>query len=244
MIKRKRIVTSCFLIMLIVCMVGVFGCRSKSNNSIINNNAKSTYTEKQQSAINNAKQKISSGNGLSSKELLEALQKDGYTKDEAQFAIDNCGASWKEEAVKRAKYVLEKYNYWIGNNIPKTQTMQMLQDYFTKDEIDYAKDKLKDTWKEVAYLHAKHEFDYGLRLDELKAYLLEDKSNGVVDFTSEEVEYAIKKCGTFDDKEQALKRVKSLSKYKSSYNEILDKLISAGFSSADATEALDKSGIE
>ena len=39
--------------------------------------------------------------------LIEQLKFEGYSTDEATYAVDNCGADWKEQAAKAAKEYLE-----------------------------------------------------------------------------------------------------------------------------------------
>lgn len=39
--------------------------------------------------------------------LIKQLEFEGYSNDDAVFAVDNCGADWKEQAVKKAKSYLD-----------------------------------------------------------------------------------------------------------------------------------------
>ena len=44
---------------------------------------------------------------FSKKGLIDQLEFEGYTTEEATYAVNNCGANWKEQAVKSAKNYLE-----------------------------------------------------------------------------------------------------------------------------------------
>lgn len=39
--------------------------------------------------------------------LINQLEFEGYSTEDATFAVDNCGADWKEQAVKKAKSYLD-----------------------------------------------------------------------------------------------------------------------------------------
>lgn len=45
--------------------------------------------------------------GFSKSGLIEQLKYEGYTDSEAKYAVENCGANWKEQAAKSAKTYLE-----------------------------------------------------------------------------------------------------------------------------------------
>lgn len=44
---------------------------------------------------------------FSYKGLIEQLEFEGFTKSEATYAVDNCGADWNEQAVKKARQYLD-----------------------------------------------------------------------------------------------------------------------------------------
>ncbi len=43
--------------------------------------------------------------------LIEQLEYEGYTPDEAKYGVDNCGADWNEQAAKKAASYLEVMNF-------------------------------------------------------------------------------------------------------------------------------------
>lgn len=67
---------------------------------------------------------------------------EGFSKDEAQYAIDNINADWKENALKKAK------SYQSSMSMSKSKIYQQLTspygEEFTKDEAQYAIDHLED----------------------------------------------------------------------------------------------------
>ena len=78
-----------------------------------------TISDTQQSASNNVNATMGERMALASaknylrviafsrKGLIEQLEFEGYTTEEATYAVNNCGANWKEQAVKSAKNYLE-----------------------------------------------------------------------------------------------------------------------------------------
>lgn len=43
--------------------------------------------------------------------LIDQLEYEGYTHDEALYGVDHCGANWKEQAVKVAADYLETMSF-------------------------------------------------------------------------------------------------------------------------------------
>lgn len=43
--------------------------------------------------------------------LIEQLEYEGFTKSEAKYAVNNCGANWKEQAVKKAEQYLKNQSF-------------------------------------------------------------------------------------------------------------------------------------
>ncbi|MBS7008406.1 Ltp family lipoprotein [Anaerostipes sp.] len=43
--------------------------------------------------------------------LIEQLEYEGFTKKEAKYAVDNCGANWKEQAAKKAEQYLRNQSF-------------------------------------------------------------------------------------------------------------------------------------
>ena len=43
--------------------------------------------------------------------LIKQLEYEGYTKEEATYAVDHCGADWKEQAAKSAASYLRTMSF-------------------------------------------------------------------------------------------------------------------------------------
>lgn len=65
-----------------------------------------TATMGQKNALKSAKNYLSIM-GFSRKGLIEQLEYEGYTTEEATYAVNNCGADWNEQAAKSAKSYLD-----------------------------------------------------------------------------------------------------------------------------------------
>ena len=69
--------------------------------------------------------------------LVEQLQFEGYTAEEAEYAADHCGADWKEQAVGKGKI------YMQTADLSYTRLIEQLQhDGFTAEEAEYAVDQI------------------------------------------------------------------------------------------------------
>ena len=70
--------------------------------------------------------------GFSKKGLIRQLEFEGYSTEEATYAVNNCGADWKEEAVRVAK------NYLNTMSFSKQGLIDQLEfEGFTSEEASY-----------------------------------------------------------------------------------------------------------
>lgn len=71
--------------------------------------------------------------GISHKGIIQQLEFEGYTNEEAVYAADNCGANWNEEAAEAAESYLDVMSF------SKDGLIQQLQfDGFTAEQALYA----------------------------------------------------------------------------------------------------------
>lgn len=70
---------------------------------------------------------------LSYQGLVQQLEYDGFSNDEAIFAADNCGADWNDQAAKKASDYLNMMNFSRSGLIE-----QLEYDGFTADQAEYA----------------------------------------------------------------------------------------------------------
>lgn len=73
---------------------------------------------------------------FSYKGLIEQLEYEGYSTAEATYAVDNCGADWKEQAVKKAEEYL-KYSAFSKSGLIE----QLEYEGFTHDQAAYGADQ-------------------------------------------------------------------------------------------------------
>jgi len=87
--------------------------------------------------------------------LIEQLEFEGYSHEEAVAAVDNCGADWNEQAAKSAATYLEysafSYTGLIG---------QLEFEGFTTEQATNAVDNIGADWNEQAVKAAKEYLDY------------------------------------------------------------------------------------
>lgn len=64
--------------------------------------------------------------------LIEQLEYEGYTTSEATYAVDNCGADWKEQAALSAKAYLDIMSFSRSGLID-----QLMYEGYTRSEAEY-----------------------------------------------------------------------------------------------------------
>ena len=68
--------------------------------------------------------------------LIEQLEYEGYTKEEAKYGADHCGADWKEQAVKCAK------SYLSFSTFSRQELIRQLEfEGFTHEQAVYGVEK-------------------------------------------------------------------------------------------------------
>ena len=65
--------------------------------------------------------------------LIEQLEYEGYSNEEAEYAAKNCGADWNEQAVKSAKQYLDIMSFSRQSLIE-----QLEYEGYTYDQASYA----------------------------------------------------------------------------------------------------------
>lgn len=82
--------------------------------------------------------------------LIHQLEYEGFSTDEATYGADNCGANWKEQALKKAKSYLNSSAFSYSG-----LQHQLEYEGFTEDEAQYGVDNCHADWKEQAVKKAK-----------------------------------------------------------------------------------------
>ena len=75
--------------------------------------------------------------GFSRKGLIEQLEYEGYSTDDATFAVDNVNVNWNEECFESAQSYLEYMSFSRQGLID-----QLEYEGFTSSQIQYAIDKV------------------------------------------------------------------------------------------------------
>ena len=71
--------------------------------------------------------------------LIEQLQYEGYTDSECVYAVDNCGASWKKQAVGKAQ------DYLKSSSFSRKELVEQLEfEGFTAEEAEYGVSQVYD----------------------------------------------------------------------------------------------------
>lgn len=103
-----------------------------------------TLTVSQKNAVRQAHSYLSWGD-FSYSGLVDQLEFEGYSHDDAVFAVDNCGANWYEQAVKSANSYL-KYSAFSREGLID----QLEYEGFSEDEATYGVDSTGADWYEQA----------------------------------------------------------------------------------------------
>ena len=104
---------------------------SRSNAEISNQEIQSAPTTGQKNALSTALQYLSVLS-FSRSGLIDQLEYEGFTNEEAVYAVDNCGADWNEQASKCAKHYLELMPFSRQELVD-----QLLYEGFTQSQADY-----------------------------------------------------------------------------------------------------------
>lgn len=91
----------------------------------------STVTIGQKNALNSAKDYLELM-AFSYSGLIEQLEYEGYTTEEATYAADNCGADWNEQAAKSAQAYLDMMSFSRAELID-----QLIYEGFTSEQAEY-----------------------------------------------------------------------------------------------------------
>lgn len=143
-----------------------------------------TITPEQKNALNKAKSYLSL-TAFSRSGLIHQLEFEGYSTQDATYAVDNCGANWNDLAIKKAK------SYLSHSSFSKQSLVEQLEfEGYTHKEAIYGVDRCGADWDEQAAKKA-------------KSYLSHSSFSrkGLIDqllfegFTQEQAEYGVTAAG-------------------------------------------------
>ena len=142
----------------------------------IGDNALNTRSEEFR-AIEKAKSYIQYN--YSRKKIIDKLVSNGFSKETAEYAANNCDADWNQAAVNKALSYLQ-YNY-SANKIYK----KLLDDGFTDDQAKFGVEHCEADWFFIAYNKALSYIKYNYSNEKILNKL---KSDG---FTDEQAKAAV-----------------------------------------------------
>lgn len=111
-------------------------------------------TVSQQNALESAQSYLAYSN-FSYEGLVDQLEYEGYTSEDATWAVDRCGADWNEQALGSAQDYLDFTAFSYSGLIE-----QLEFEGFTTEQATYAADSCGADWNEQAALSAQSYLDY------------------------------------------------------------------------------------
>lgn len=107
-----------------------------SSSDIVKSDMPTNLTLGQQNALKKAKSYLEYS-GFSRSGLIEQLKFEKFSSEDAEYAVNNCGADWNEQALKKAKSYLEFSSFSSQGLID-----QLKFEGFTQEQCEYAMRKI------------------------------------------------------------------------------------------------------
>lgn len=147
------------------------------------NNTPSVSVSKQ-NALKSAKSYLSFS-AFSRKGLIEQLEYEKYSTEDATYAVDNCGANWNEQALKSAKSYLNTSAFSYSG-----LKEQLEYEGFTSEQASYGVNNCGANWNEQAVKSAKSYLSFSAFSHDGLVEQLEYEG-----FTHEQAEYGVAQNG-------------------------------------------------
>lgn len=172
----KKTITLLFAFLL--AFTSLMGLVSCSNDENFSSTSSYSATVGEQNALESATRYINAL-AISKQKVIEQLELEGYNVIEIEYALNNCGVNWNNQALKAANNALEI------SGISKLGIIRLLTTVgFTKAEAEYAANHCGANWKEQAVRTAKEHLDFSSYSKDELVELLKDAG-----FTVEEANY-------------------------------------------------------
>lgn len=144
----------------------------------------SNETLGQKNALKSAKSYVEFS-GFSYQGLIEQLEYEKYSHEEAVYGADNCGANWNDEALESAKSYIDYSGFSYQRLLE-----QLEHEKFTHEQAIYGADNCGADWFQEAAECAESYINFSLfSREELLDQLLYDG------FTQEQAEYGVRSVG-------------------------------------------------
>ena len=131
------------------------GNSASGNNTSGGNSSSGNASGSQSEALESA-QSYLSFMAFSREGLIGQLEYEGFSHEDAEYAVDNCGADWDEQAVLSAKDYLDFSAFSYDGLIE-----QLEYEGFTHDQAVHGVDACGADWDEQAVLMAQEYLEYG-----------------------------------------------------------------------------------
>lgn len=180
----KKIVAFCAAAMLLICTAG---CGQSEPEPVEDEAAVEEFVIEDPNATDGELNALASAlnylsfSAFSPNGLVDQLKYEGYTQDEAVYAVNKCGADWNEQAVRSAQSYLSfsAFSY-------KGLTDQLLYEGFVPEQANYGVENCGADWNEQAAKSAQQYLDM---MEFSREELLEQlKYEG---FTADQAEYGV-----------------------------------------------------
>lgn len=164
--------------------------------------------------------------------LIDQLEYEKHSIEDATFAADNCGADWNSEALESAKSYIDHSDFSYEGLID-----QLEYEEFTVDQAKYGADNCGADWYAEALESAKSyidhsDFSYEGLIDQLEHE----------EFTADQAKYGADNCDA-DWNAEAVESAKSyLSFSPFSRDELIDQLEYEGFTHDQAVYGVEQNG--
>lgn len=177
--------------------------------------------------------------------LIEQLEYEGYTTEEATYAADHCGADWKEQAVRSAKQYLEVSAFSYDGLVD-----QLEYEGYTAEEAAYGVEQAYGSSSQGTAASDGATVGQTNALASAEQYLsfMAFSYTGLIEqleyegYSTEEATYAADHCGA-DWKEQAAKSAEQyLDILSFSRQELIEQLEYDGFTAEQAAYGADQVG--
>lgn len=199
---------------------------SQLNNNVVVNDSKKNAIEKAQSYIRFMP--------FSRKGLIEQLEYNSFSYEDAEYGVDQLGIDWKEQALKKGQSYINMMAFSRKDLIE-----QLEHDGFSNEEAVYAVDQLGINWKEQAL--RKGQSYINMMAFSRKDLIEQLEHDG---FTNEEAVYAVDKL-ELNGTVQALKSAQSYLKMGAfSRRGLIEQLEYEGFSNEEAVYGADNIGAD
>lgn len=128
--------------------------QGSGNNTQANASKNDTLTMGQKNALKKAESYLSFS-AFSREGLIDQLEYEKFSHDDAVYAVDHCGANWNEQALKKGKSYLDYTAFSYQGLID-----QLEYEKFTTEQATYAADHCGANWNEQAAKKAKSYLEF------------------------------------------------------------------------------------